>query len=80
MYPVEESGALRTNADFSHVDINTVIITMEAVLIEGLEPRQNRKKGDEFIAVEFLQVEDPKLETQRKIAIMQELAAGLKSK
>jgi hypothetical protein len=80
VYPVEESGALRTDADYSSVDIDTVIVTMEAVLIEGLEPRQNRKKGDDFRAVEFLQEEDPKLQTRRNQALLQELAARLSEK
>ena len=32
-----------------------LIVTLEALLIEGLEPRQNRKRGDAFRAVEYLQ-------------------------
>jgi hypothetical protein len=79
VYPVEENGTLRTSTDFSKVGINIVIATMEAVLIEGMEPRQNRKRGDDFQAIEFLQVEDPKLDTNRKLAIVQELAARLKA-
>ena len=79
LYPVEPDGTLKTSADFSSVPINIVIATMEAVLIEGLEPRQNRKRGDDFKAIEFLQVEDPKLEMNRKLAVMQELASQLKS-
>jgi hypothetical protein len=51
---------------------------MEAVLIEGLEPRQNRKRGDDFTAIEFIQVEDRRLEVNRKLAVVQELAAQLK--
>ena len=78
IYPVEENGDLRKSADFSNVETGIVIATMEAVLIEGLEPRQNRKRGD-FQAIEFLQVEDPKLELNRKLAIFQELAAHLKT-
>jgi hypothetical protein len=78
VYPVEQNGMLKTTVDFSRVDINVVIATMEAVLIEGLEPRQNRKRGDDFQAVEFLQFEDPQLQLARKLAIVQELTAGLK--
>ncbi len=78
VYPVEQNGSLRTNADFSALDITIVIATMEAVLIEGLEPRQNRKRGDDFQAFEFLQVEDPELEISRKISILRELASHLK--
>jgi hypothetical protein len=79
VYPVEQNGMLKTTVDFSRVDINVVIATMEAVLIEGLEPRQNRKRGDDFQAVEFLQFEDPQLQLARKLAIVQELTAGLKN-
>ena len=61
------------------METSIVIATMEAVLIEGLEPRQDRKRGDDFQAIEFLQVEDPKLEMNRKLAIFQELALHLKS-
>jgi hypothetical protein len=50
VYPVEESGALKKSADFSNVETSIVIATMEAVLIEGLEPRQNRKRGDPVAA------------------------------
>jgi hypothetical protein len=32
---------------------------MEALLIEGLEPPQNRRQGEGFNAVEFIQVTDP---------------------
>ena len=80
VFPVQQDGTLKTTADFSNVDINIVIATMEAVLIEGLEPRQNRKRGDDFQAVEFLQVEDPKLEMNRKLAIVQEMASQMASK
>jgi hypothetical protein len=34
---------------------------MEALLIEGLEPPQNRRRGDDFRAVEYLQAEDREL-------------------
>jgi hypothetical protein len=54
VYPVQEDGSLQDKADFQ-LNINIVIATMEAVLIEALEPRQNRRHGDEFQAVEFFQ-------------------------
>jgi hypothetical protein len=79
VYPVEENGALRKSVDFSRVETSIVIATMEAVLIEGLEPRQNRKRGDDFKAIEFLQVEDPKFERNRKLAVVQELTEHLKT-
>jgi hypothetical protein len=50
---------------------------MEALLIEGLEPPQNRKKGDAFRAVEFLQVEDPNIEKDQIIQVIDELKKKL---
>ena len=38
----------------------------EAILIEALEPRQNRKRGDDLAAVEYLQKVDLKIE-QKKV-------------
>lgn len=73
VYPVQPDGTLNKTVNLTGVEIDIVIATMEAVLIEGLEPRQNRKRGDEFQAVEYLQVEDPKLERDRKLKAVQEL-------
>jgi hypothetical protein len=50
-----------------------VIETMEALLIESLEPPLNRKRGDNFAAVEYLQVEDPDVETAKQKTILEEL-------
>lgn len=66
---------MHTAASF-RVDINTVIVTMEAVLIEGLEPRQNRRRGDDLQALEFVQVEDPSVERDRKAALVREMSAS----
>lgn len=78
VYPVQGDGSLQDNADFA-LDISIVIATMEAILIEALEPRQNRRRGDEFQAVEFLQFEDPNLQIQRKTAVVEEFMEQLKS-
>lgn len=47
---------------------------MEALLIEALEPPQNRKRGDEIRAVEYLQVQDEFLENKN---LLQSLASRL---
>jgi hypothetical protein len=39
----------------------TLIATLEALLIEALEPPQNRKRGDDFTAIEYIQDIDPEL-------------------
>lgn len=76
VWPVSDQGTLEAGADFG-LNVDVVVATMEAVLIEGLEPRQNRKRGDDFQAVEFLQFEDPEIERARKHAVLQSLARQL---
>jgi hypothetical protein len=74
VYPITEGGTLNANADFSTISVSTVIAAMEAVLIEALEPRQNRRGGDWKIeAIEVIQTEDPEFEDKRKKAILDEV-------
>lgn len=47
-----------------------LITTMEALLIEGLEPPQNRRQGDGFKALEFIQEVDPEIEIARERKIL----------
>jgi hypothetical protein len=42
-----------------------IIPALEAILIEALEPRQNRKRGDDLSAVEHIQKEDPEIQNKR---------------
>ena len=67
-----ESGTLNTTATPQY-GLDMLITTMEALLIEGLEPPQNRKRGDDFKAVEFLQVEDPQIHKGRILQLMEDL-------
>lgn len=54
---VSQEGGLR------EAPLNTslagLVATLEALLIEALEPPQNRKRGDIFSAVEYIQAIDP---------------------
>jgi hypothetical protein len=78
VYPVSGEGKLKTDADLSNPSQDAIISAMEAILIEALEPRQNRKRGDgDFDTIEYLQVEDPDFESDRKKAIINELAKKL---
>jgi HB1/ASXL restriction endonuclease-like protein with HTH domain len=65
---VTEAGDLIPNAETPSVEL--LIATMEALLIEGLEPPQNRKRGDDFKAIEFLQVDDPAIKTDKELEIL----------
>jgi hypothetical protein len=78
VYPVTEGGTLNAHADFSNISVSTVIAAMEAVLIEALEPRQNRRGGDWKIeAIEVIQIEDPDLKDKRKKAVVDEMKKKL---
>jgi hypothetical protein len=76
VYPVAESGTLETTSIGAY-DLDMLIATMEALLIEGLEPPQNRKRGDDFRAVEFLQVEDPEIQKDQIRQLMDDLKKKL---
>lgn len=73
--PVSDSGELREKAEALPNDYGTesLIATMEAVLIEALEPRQNRKRGDRIKAVEYRQLVDPDIEKKARQDLMDRL-------
>jgi hypothetical protein len=53
LLPVSESGKLEELPETYQAA--TLIPALEAILIEALEPRQNRKRGDDLAAVEYIQ-------------------------
>lgn len=55
-----------------------VINAMEAILIEGLEPRQNRRRGDGYSATEFLQVIDPEIEARLRKKHLKDLIESVR--
>lgn len=63
LLPVAESGQLRLLPDAYQAE--KIIPALEAILIEALEPRQNRKRGDDLSAAEFMQKEDPEVRKRR---------------
>jgi hypothetical protein len=63
LLPVSETGGL---GDLPESYLGTKIIpAVEAILIEALEPRQNRKRGDDLSAVEYIQKEDPEIQKKK---------------
>ena len=44
---------------------------MTGAIIEALEPRQNRKRGDDLAAVEYIQKIDPEIE-KKKVRVIKE--------
>lgn len=56
---VTQEGNLRETV--LNASIAVLVATLEALLIEALEPPQNRKRGDDFSAIEYIQDIDPEL-------------------
>lgn len=75
VFSVMESGELDNGS--ATYDRTVLIATMEALLIESVEPPQNRRRGDDFRAVEFLQAEDPEIELSRMRALMSQMQAKM---
>ena len=63
LLPISDTGKI--GALPKHYDAAKIIPALEAVLIEALEPRQNRKRGDDLAAVEYLQKVDPEIEKKK---------------
>jgi len=63
LLPVSDKGALGKLPEA--YDAAKMIPALEAILIEALEPRQNRKRGDDLAAVEYIQKEDPEIEKKK---------------
>lgn len=69
LLPVADDGDLgKLPPEFAGIQI---IPALEAILIEALEPRQNRKRGDDLAAVEYLQKEDPEILRKKKKALLE---------
>lgn len=56
---VTQDGNLRETQ--LNTSLAALVSTLEALLIEALEPPQNRKRGDDFSAIEYIQDVDPEL-------------------
>lgn len=71
---VKPDGKLSNSAVPWNQDV--VVETMEALLIESLEPPLNRRRGDNLSGIEYVQVADPQIEAVKKKAIIDELRKG----
>lgn len=56
----------------------SLVATFEALLIEALEPPQNRRRGDDFAGVEYIQDEDPELREQELQSTLRSIEAKLR--
>jgi hypothetical protein len=71
LLPVSETGELSSLPE-SYLGTK-IIPAVEAILIEALEPRQNRKRGDDLSAVEYIQKEDPEVQKKKAKRIIDSL-------
>ena len=60
--PTNEGGLSKVPLNGS---LSSIIATLEAVLIEALEPPQNRKRGDDLTGMEYIQALDPDLQERQ---------------
>lgn len=76
-YPVTEDAELNLNAKFKEFSIHNLGDILEAILIESIEPRQNRKQGNSVAGIEFLQQEAPEIKKKLKEQMIKELTDKL---
>lgn len=63
---ITDDGKLLDLNDASYSP-DKLIPALEAILIEAVEPRQNRKRGDDLGLVEFIQKEDPAIREKKHL-------------
>lgn len=76
-YPVSENGKLNLDIKFKDLTVQNLGDILEAILIESIEPRQNRKQGNLFNGLEYLQQEAPEIKRKLKEQIIRELTDKL---
>jgi len=76
-YPVSEDAKLNLNVKFKEFTIQNLGDILEAILIESIEPRQNRKQGNSFTGIKYLQQEAPEIKKKLKEQIIKELTDKL---
>jgi hypothetical protein len=78
LFDVSEDGSLEIIRNRKY-DFESVIADFEAILIEALEPVQNRKRGDGLKAVEFIQKEDEEIEAAQQETFIRKLLNAKRS-
>jgi hypothetical protein len=73
-YPINDEGQINIDAQFKDFTIQHLGDILEAILIESIEPRQNRKQGNSFIGLEFLQQESPEIKQKQKRQMLDEIS------
>ncbi len=61
-----------------NTSLSGIIAAFEALLIEALEPPQNRKRGDDFSGIEYIQAVDPELQERQLQATLRSIEGKLR--
>lgn len=76
-YSVSDAGHLLDRKKFENLDIQVLADILEAILIESVEPRQNRKQGNTLFGMEYLQQESAEIKKKKKEELIRELTDKL---
>jgi len=76
-YSVNDKGHLLDRRKFENLDIQVLSDTLEAILIESVEPRQNRKQGNTLFGMEYLQQESSEIKKKKTEDLIRELTDKL---
>ena len=74
-YPVKNDGTLDHEFKLPELKIEEMGDFIEALFIEALEPRLNRKQGNQFYTMEYLQKEDENIKKKREDQLLADLIA-----
>jgi hypothetical protein len=74
LYTIDDDGNLKITSETSRcVSLENMCHTLESILIEGIEPRQNRKSGNKFSGIEYNQQQDPVVERKHYMKMLDEI-------
>lgn len=59
------------------ITIREISETLEAIMVESIEPSQNKDRYDIFLGIEYKQVEDPGIKRKRYQQILETLSSSL---
>ncbi|MBO7190472.1 MAG: hypothetical protein J6V55_07810 [Alistipes sp.] len=65
---INPDGSIAKTEDVFNVNLGDLINSLEGILIEGLEPRQNRKQGNKF-GDEYIQVIDYEIQKEQALKV-----------
>lgn len=65
-HPVKEDGSIETINSTAQLSMQDLGDLLEAILIESIEPRQNRKQGNQFSGIEYMQKEDEMIRKRKE--------------